>query len=114
MVSLLINTNKKTIFYFHGLYRWPTTIGSFICRIKSKNYVIRVHGSLDPYLFGKSVKGKAFYFFKKISEKVFDFKNLKKAMWVHLTSQNELIKLPNYLKRIVDLKLFQMVFPSLL
>ena len=43
------------------MYRWPTTIGSFICRIKNYKYVIRVHGSLDPYLFKKSVKGKIFY-----------------------------------------------------
>jgi len=98
-IKLLFNTEKNTIFYFHGLYRWPTTIGAFICRIKNNNYVIRVHGSLDPYLFKKSVKGKKFYFLKKISEKFFDLRNLKKAMWVHLTSQNELIKLPNYLKK---------------
>ena len=96
--NLFDNTNKKTIFYFHGLYRWPTTIGSYICRIKNKKYVMRLHGSLDPYLFKKSIKGKNFYFLKKISEKIFDFKNLQRAMWVHLTSQNELTKLPTYLK----------------
>ncbi len=98
-IRLLINTNKKTIFYFHGLYRWPTTIGSFICRLKNKKYVIRVHGSLDPYLFKKSINGKLFYFFKKLSEQFFDFKNLEKAMWVHLTSQNEFEKLPIRLKK---------------
>ena len=98
LLWLLIKTKKKTIYYFHGLYRWPTTIGAFICRIKNKKYVIRLHGSLDPYLFKKSNKGKIFYLFKKASEKIFDFKNLQKAMWVHLTSQNELVKLPNHLK----------------
>ena len=100
-----INNNPNAIFYFHGIYRWPTTIGSYICRKNNYRYVIRVHGALDPYLFKKSVKGKLFFIFKKISEKVFDFQNLKKAMWVHLTSKNELIKLPNFCKENCNLQI---------
>lgn len=105
LISLLRKENHKAIFYFHGLYRWPTTIGSFICRINSYKYVIRVHGALDPYLFKKSVNGRIFFIFKKISEKLFDFRNLKNAMWVHVTSKNELIKLPNYCKEKCNIKI---------
>ena len=105
LISILIKNNHEAIFYFHGIYRWPTTIGSYICRIKNYKYVIRLHGALDPYLFNKSVNGKVFFIFKKISEKIFDFKNLKKAMWVHVTSKNELKKLPNYCKVNCNLKI---------
>ena len=95
LIKVLLASDKKAIFYFHGLYRWPTTIGAYICRLNNLSYVIRVHGALDPYLFRKSLKGKTFYFLKKLSEKLIDFKNLKEANWIHVTSKNELDKLPS-------------------
>ena len=100
LINFLSKRKKNnSIFYFHGLYRWPTSIGAFFCRLNKYKYVIRVHGSLDPYLFKKSTNGLMFYLFKKLSEKIIDFKNFKESMWIHLTSKNESIKLPNYLKK---------------
>lgn len=99
IIFLFKNKKNNSIFYFHGMYRWPTSIAAFVCRLKNYNYVIRVHGALDPYLFKKSTNGRLFYIFKKLSEWIFDFKNFKKAMWIHTTSKNELEKLPNFLKK---------------
>ena len=81
------------------MYRWPTSIAAFVCRLKNYNYVIRVHGALDPYLFKNQQMEDYFTFSKKLSEWIFDFKNFKKAMWIHTTSKNELEKLPNFLKK---------------
>ena len=104
-IKFLLSIKENSIFYFHGLYRFPTSIGALIARIKKYNYVIRVHGALDPYLFKKSLKGKNYYIFKKISEKIIDFPNLRCSMWVHLTSEKELKKLPTYLKEKCNLEI---------
>lgn len=98
-LNIFFQNDPNSVFYFHGLYRWPSSIGAFICRLMNHKYVIRIHGSLDPYLLRKSTKGSLFYFFKKLSELIIDFPNLRKASLIHVTSANELKKLPNNLKR---------------
>ena len=94
LIMFFLKNKRNNIYYFHGLYRFPTTFGPWICRLKNFNYVIRIHGSLDPYLFNKATKGKGFLVLKKLSEFFFDIPNIQKAVWIHLTSKNELKKLP--------------------
>lgn len=75
------------VIHVHGLYRFPATSAAFLCRRYGIPYIIRPHGSLDPFLFERSTSGRIRL--KRLYERLFDFPNLNAASAVHFTAQGE-------------------------
>jgi glycosyltransferase involved in cell wall biosynthesis len=75
------------IIEIHGLYRFPVTYSAWFARTMSIPYVIRPHGSLDPYLYNKSTS--RHLFLKRIYESLFDLPNLHSAGAIHYTASDE-------------------------
>jgi glycosyltransferase involved in cell wall biosynthesis len=71
----------------HGIYRFPSSFAAHQARKCKVPYVIRPHGSLDPYLYERSSVGKLA--FKRIYERCFDLPNLHKASAIHFTAIEE-------------------------
>ena len=75
------------IVHIHGLYRFPPTYAAWQARRQGVPYVIRPHGSIDPYLYGKSSAGSVR--FKRLYERWFDLPNLHAAGAIHYTAEEE-------------------------
>lgn len=78
---------KFDIVHIHGLYRFPTTIAAFFCRWHKVPYVIRPHGTLDPYASGKSAAGRLRL--KRLYSRWFVVPNLNAAAGIHYTAERE-------------------------
>jgi glycosyltransferase involved in cell wall biosynthesis len=83
---LLDNINDYNVLHVHGLYRFPPTFAATIARIKRVPYLIRPHGSLDPFLYKQSRYSVPL---KRLYEHFFDFPNLNHAGAIHYTSAEE-------------------------
>ncbi len=70
----------------HGLYRFPPTWAAYQARKQSVPYIIKPHGSLDPYVHGKSSRS---LFLKRMYEKWFDLPNLHNAGAIHYITLDE-------------------------
>jgi glycosyltransferase involved in cell wall biosynthesis len=70
----------------HGLYRFPPTYSAYCARRLGVPYVIRPHGSLDPFLFRQSSISLPL---KRLWERLFDLPNLRAAGGVHYTTEEE-------------------------
>ncbi len=86
LIKLIRNSD---IIHIHGLYRFPVIISAFISRILRKPFIIRPHGSLDPYLKSRSKFGLIGKIFKNISELILERYNLNQASFLHFTSEEE-------------------------
>lgn len=75
------------IVHVHGLYRYPSTSAATMARRRKIPYIIRPHGSLDPYMYGKSTMGTPRL--KRIYERLFDMPNLHGASAIHYTAEDE-------------------------
>ncbi|MGV0795025.1 glycosyltransferase [Mycolicibacterium sp. XJ1819] len=75
------------VVHVHGLYRFPSTASAALARRRGVPYVIRPHGSLDPYLYGRSTTGKLRL--KRLYERAFDLPNLHAAGAIHYTAEDE-------------------------
>ena len=75
------------VVHVHGLYRFPTTAAASLSRRHGVPYVIRPHGSLDPYLYEKSTSGTLRL--KRLYERCFDLPNLNAASAIHYTADDE-------------------------
>lgn len=75
------------IVHIHGLYRFPPTYAAWQARRQGVPYIICAHGSLDPYLYGKSSTGRLR--FKRLYERWFDLPNLHAAGAIHYTAEEE-------------------------
>ena len=75
------------IVHVHGLYRFPTTYAAALARKRAVPYIIRPHGSLDPYLYRRSTKNHLVL--KRIYERLFDLPNLHGASAIHYTTEEE-------------------------
>lgn len=71
----------------HGLYRFPPTYAAWQARRQGVPYIIRPHGSLDPYLYGTSSAGSVRL--KRLYERWFDLPNLHAAGAIHYTAEEE-------------------------
>jgi len=91
---LFANIRKFDIIHIHSIYRFPSSIAALLSRLFNKPYIIRPHGSLDPFLYRQS---KYSLFIKRIYEKLIDSPNLKNATYVWFTSSVEK-ELTSYLK----------------
>jgi glycosyltransferase involved in cell wall biosynthesis len=75
------------IIEIHGLYRFPVTYSAWFARTMHIPYVIRPHGSLDPFLYSKSTTRNLPL--KRIYEYLFDLPNLHSAGAIHFTASDE-------------------------
>lgn len=84
-----INTqiDSYDIVHIHGMYRFPLTYSAYRARKQCVPYIIRPHGSLDPYLYKKSTCGSVLC--KRAYEQLFDFPNLNHASALHFTTEEE-------------------------
>lgn len=74
------------LIHIHGLYRFPPTYAAWQARRQGVPYVIRPHGSLDPYLYDKSSRS---LWIKRLYERWFDLPNLHAAGAIHYTAEEE-------------------------
>ena len=78
--------HEYDILHVHGLYRFPPTYAAYYARKHGIPYIIRPHGSLDPYLHDKSTRS---VFLKRLYERRFDLPNLHAAGAIHYTAEEE-------------------------
>jgi glycosyltransferase involved in cell wall biosynthesis len=87
LVSWLRRSIKRfDIVHIHGLYRFPVTYAAWQARRARVPYLIRPHGSLDPFLCKQSRYN---LFLKRVYERLFDIPNLNHAAAIHYTAQKE-------------------------
>jgi glycosyltransferase involved in cell wall biosynthesis len=72
------------IVHIHSLYRFPSTAAAFYARRSRVPYIIRPHGTLDPFIFRRHRALKSIY------EALFERRNLEDAAAVHFTSTDEM------------------------
>ena len=80
------NVRDFDIVHVHGLYRFPQTYAASQARRHTVPYIIRPHGSLDPFLYKRSSRS---LLLKRAYERWFDFPNLNAAGAIHYTSEGE-------------------------
>ena len=80
------NIRRYDIDHIHGLYRFPPTYAAYQARKQGVPYIIRPHGTLDPYLYTKSSRS---VWLKRLYERWFDIPNLHGAGAVHYTAEDE-------------------------
>jgi glycosyltransferase involved in cell wall biosynthesis len=66
-----------------SLYLFPSTVAAHYCRRYGVPYLIRPHGTLDPYLF-RHHRGR-----KWVYERLFEWRNLNRAAAIHFTTVEE-------------------------
>ncbi len=69
--------------HVHSLYLFSSTVAAYYCRRYGIPYLIRPHGTLDPYLFRHHRPRKWVY------ERLFEWRNLNRAAAIHFTSLEE-------------------------
>ena len=78
------------IVHIHGLYRFPVTFSAWLARKQNIPYIIRPHGSLDPFLYKQSRFGQIALPLKRLYEWLFDIPNMNNASAIHYTSTEEM------------------------
>ena len=94
---------KFDIIHIHGLYRFPQAIAAFYARKHKIPYIVRPHGSLDPFLYNRKKRR----FLKRVYEKLFEFRNLNHASRIHFTTEEEML-----LTHFLGLKAPTMILPN--
>jgi glycosyltransferase involved in cell wall biosynthesis len=84
--ALYKNIKKFDLVHIHGLYRFPQAIGAFLARRARVPYIVRPHGSLDPYLFNQSNRRRR----KRLYEWLIENRNLNGASAIQFTTQDEM------------------------
>jgi glycosyltransferase involved in cell wall biosynthesis len=69
--------------HIHSLYMFHSSAAAYYCRKKDVPYIIRPHGTLDPFLRNKSRIKKYIY------NCLFEYRDLNNAAAIHYTSQGE-------------------------
>jgi glycosyltransferase involved in cell wall biosynthesis len=72
------------IVHIHSLYRFHFVATTILCRLYGIPYLIKPHGSLDPFLFKKGRSGKS------VHEALFERPALRRAAAVHFTALEEM------------------------
>jgi glycosyltransferase involved in cell wall biosynthesis len=83
---LLRHMNEFDVVHVHGLYRYPPTFAAGLARRRGVPYLIRPHGSLDPFLYRQSRYSLKL---KRLYEHFFDLPNLNHADAIQYTSEEE-------------------------
>ncbi|MHB1407221.1 MAG: glycosyltransferase [Desulfitobacteriaceae bacterium] len=71
------------IVHIHSLYLFHNLVAAHYCRKHGIPYIIRPHGTLDPFLYRRHRLR------KRIMELLFENKNIKQAAAVHFTTEDE-------------------------
>jgi glycosyltransferase involved in cell wall biosynthesis len=75
---------RYDIVHIHSLYQFPSTAAAHYCRKYRVPYILRPHGTLDPFLYKRHPLRKRIY------ELMIERRNLAAAAAVHFTSEEEL------------------------
>jgi glycosyltransferase involved in cell wall biosynthesis len=82
--ALRKNVRKFDILHIDSLYQFPSTIAAHYSRKFGVPYILRPHGTLDPYLYRRHTLRKRVY------EGLVERRNLSDAAAVHFTSTEEM------------------------
>ena len=82
------------VVHIHGLYRFPASFAALIARLYKTPYLIRPHGSLDPYIHKRSTLN--LLPLKRVYEMFIDFPNIVNARLIHFTSLDESLLCKKY------------------
>lgn len=74
---------RHDIVHIHSLYLFPSTAAAHYCRRAGVPYLVRPHGTLDPFMFRRHRARKWIY------EWLFEWRNLERAAALHFTSLEE-------------------------
>lgn len=74
---------QHDVVHVHSLYLFPSTVAAHYCRRFGVPYLVRPHGTLDPYLFRRHRARKWVY------ERLFEWRNLNRAAALHFTTLDE-------------------------
>ncbi len=85
-VFLERETRGFDLVHIHGLYRFPPTYAAYQARRHGVPYIVRPHGSLDPFLYQRSSLSLVL---KRLHERLFDLPDLKGAAAIHFTAEAE-------------------------
>lgn len=83
-LRLARDTRRFDVLHIHSLYNFPGLIAAYFGRRHGVPYIVRPHGTLDPYHYRQRRMFKAPY------EALFERRNLVHAAAVHFTSDEEL------------------------
>lgn len=72
------------VVHINSLYQFPSTIAAYYCRKYEVPYILRPHGTLDPYLYRRH------WLRKRLYEALIERRNLAAAAAVHFTSAEEM------------------------
>lgn len=84
---LVRSITEFDVVHVHGAYRFPPTFAASLARRRGVPYIIRPHGSLDPFLYDMSTMGSVKL--KRAYERLFDLPNMHGAGAVHYTAEDE-------------------------
>lgn len=82
--ALKTNIPRYDIVHIHSLYQFPSTAAAHYCRKYRVPYILRPHGTLDPFLYKRHPLRKRIY------ELMIERRNLAAAAAVQFTSEEEL------------------------
>lgn len=82
--ALRANVPLYDVVHINSLYQFPSTIAAHYCRKYGVPYIVRPHGTLDPYLYQRHPLRKRIY------ETLVERRNLANAAAVHFTSTEEM------------------------
>lgn len=83
---VLGHISEFDVVHVHGLYRFPSTFAAAVARRKGVPYLIKPHGSLDPYMYKQSAYSLPL---KRLYERLFELPNLNAAGAIQYTSDEE-------------------------
>jgi glycosyltransferase involved in cell wall biosynthesis len=72
------------IVHIHSLYRFTSTVAARCARHAGLPYIVRPHGTLDPFIYHRHRRMKSIY------EALFERRNLESASAVHFTTAEEM------------------------
>jgi glycosyltransferase involved in cell wall biosynthesis len=74
---------EQDLVHIHSLYFFPSTVAAHYCRRSGVPYLVRPHGTLDPYHFSHH-RGR-----KWVYERLIEWRNLNRAAAIHFTTREE-------------------------
>jgi len=69
--------------HIHSLYLFHGAVAAYYCRRSRVPYIVRPHGTLDPYIYARH------RFRKALCEVAFERRNLRNAAGIHFTAEEE-------------------------
>jgi glycosyltransferase involved in cell wall biosynthesis len=82
--ALRTRVKSYDLLHINSLYQFPSTAAAYFARHHGVPYILRPHGTLDPYLFHRHIIRKRLY------ESLFERRNLAGAAAVYFTTDEEM------------------------